>query len=302
MMLSNMRNITVVAYDPAWPQAYEAEAVRLRAVFGPELVQLYHIGSTSIPGIHAKPIIDIMPVVQVIEHVDKLNEAMIALGYEPRGENGIPGRRYFSKGGVEQRSHHVHVFQVDNPEVARHLDLRDYLRAHPSQAQAYAAVKIEAAQRYPQDIIGYMDHKDAEIQRILTLAQDWRRQEANAMQISQPTDMKAQDMEKELVMYSRSYACPFVSTARQVLQQRNIPYREIYIDHDAGARDQVLAWTGFLSVPTLIVAHPGEILPLAEPQSLAPGTSPRGIDRGAMITEPSARQFEAWLQKHGFIA
>jgi glutaredoxin len=102
-------------------------------------------------------------------------------------------------------------------------------------------------------------------------------------------------------MYSRSYACPFVSTARQVLTQEQVPYREIYIDQDASARDLVLAWTGFLSVPTLIIAQPGENMPLDKPQPLAPGVSPRGIDRGSMITEPSASQFAAWLQKHGLI-
>jgi glutaredoxin len=108
-------------------------------------------------------------------------------------------------------------------------------------------------------------------------------------------------LNKELVMYSRSYACPFVTTARQVLAQWQIPYREIYIDQDPAARENVLAWTGFLSVPTLIVAQPGDTLPLEAPQPLPKGASPRGIDRGAMITEPSARQFEDWLRKHGFI-
>ena len=109
-------------------------------------------------------------------------------------------------------------------------------------------------------------------------------------------------MEKELVMYSRSYACPFVTTAKQVLQQKNIPYREIFIDQDPQARQQVLTWTGFLSVPTLIIAHPGENLPLEEPKPLAPGSSPRGIDRGPMITEPNASQFEVWLLRNGFVA
>lgn len=102
-------------------------------------------------------------------------------------------------------------------------------------------------------------------------------------------------------MYSRTSGCPFVSTAKMVLQQHQIPYREIFIDQDSQARDRVLAWTGFLSVPTLVVAAPGDDLPLETPPPLPQGMSPRGIDRGAMITEPNVQQFTDWLGKHGFI-
>lgn len=105
-------------------------------------------------------------------------------------------------------------------------------------------------------------------------------------------------MTKELVMYTRTIGCPYVSVARRVLQQQNISYREVFIDQDRQARDRVLQWTGFLSVPTLIVTANGDDLPLEEPAPLPAGTSPRGIDRGAMITEPSTEQFMAWLQKH----
>jgi len=103
-------------------------------------------------------------------------------------------------------------------------------------------------------------------------------------------------------MYSRSTGCPFVTVAKRVLNDYGIAYREIYIDQDAEAKSRVLAWTGFLSVPTLIVAQPGEILPIHEPAFLERGRSPRGIDRGTMITEPSADEFSRWLLKHGFIA
>jgi glutaredoxin len=108
-------------------------------------------------------------------------------------------------------------------------------------------------------------------------------------------------MTKELVMYTRTIGCPYVSVARRVLQQQNIPYREVFIDQDRDARDRVLRWTGFLSVPTLIVTQNGDDVPMEEPVPLPTGSSPRGIDRGAMITEPSAEQFLAWLQKHGLV-
>jgi glutaredoxin len=105
-----------------------------------------------------------------------------------------------------------------------------------------------------------------------------------------------------LVMYSRSKPCPFVNTARYVLAKYQIPYDEIFIDQDASALERVLAWTGFQSVPTLIVAYPGDVLPIEPPSYLAPGASPRGVDRGAMLTEPHTDELERWLIKHQFLA
>ena len=108
-------------------------------------------------------------------------------------------------------------------------------------------------------------------------------------------------MPKELIMYSRSKPCPFVNTAKRVLENKQIPYREIRIDEDKVAYQRVIDWTGFESVPTLVVAKEGEILPIEAPSFLAKGASPRGIDRGYMITEPNANQLEDWLEKHGFL-
>lgn len=104
---------------------------------------------------------------------------------------------------------------------------------------------------------------------------------------------------KELVMYSRTASCPFVTLAKRVLDDHKIAYREIYIDRDPEARQRVLDWTGFLSVPTLIVSENG-LLPVETPLPLPQGTSPRGIDRGDMITEPNLIQLTEWLEKHGF--
>ena len=97
-----MRKIVVVDYRPEWAEAFEREAARIANVLGENMVAIHHIGSTSVPGLCAKPIIDIMPVVRDIGAVDECNEGFIALGYTPMGEFGIPGRRYFHKGGDEQ--------------------------------------------------------------------------------------------------------------------------------------------------------------------------------------------------------
>jgi glutaredoxin len=108
-------------------------------------------------------------------------------------------------------------------------------------------------------------------------------------------------MEYELVMYNRTTDCPYVRTAKRVLDRENISYREIFIDEDPDAQQRVIDWTGFQSVPTIIVARPGEDLPYEDPAPLDPGASPKGIDRGSMITEPGEIKLEKWLRKHGFM-
>ena len=106
---------------------------------------------------------------------------------------------------------------------------------------------------------------------------------------------------RELVMYSRSTPCPFVSTARSVLKKLNIPYRELLIDQDELYEKRVVTWTGFMSVPTLIIANIGEDLPYEEPAFLPKGNTPRGVDRGSMLTEPDEPQLTNWLVRQGLL-
>lgn len=101
------------------------------------ITNIHHIGSTSVPGLMAKPVIDILVEVGTINVVDSYNEAMKKqIGYLPKGENGIPNRRYFSKGG-DNRTHQVHVYQQGDEKIASHLMFRDYLITHPKVASEY---------------------------------------------------------------------------------------------------------------------------------------------------------------------
>ncbi|MBS3784966.1 MAG: GrpB family protein [Anaerolineae bacterium] len=167
------RHIEVVPHNPHWSEQFEQEVDELTAVFGEEIVAAHHIGSTAIPGIVAKPIIDILLEVRDIGRIDAFNEEMRARGYLPKGAFGIPGRRFFIKGTEESRTHHIHVFQAGDPEFRRHLTFRDYLRAHRDEAQAYSRLKQELAQRVPHDIEGYMAGKDAFIKEIERRAEAW---------------------------------------------------------------------------------------------------------------------------------
>jgi GrpB-like predicted nucleotidyltransferase (UPF0157 family) len=171
-----LRRIVVVPYDPTWPGAFRAEADRVAAVFGPELVAMHHIGSTAVPGLPAKPIIDMLPEVRDIEAVDGLNDALSWLGYLAWGEYGIAGRRYFTRGGAIRRTHQMHCFQRGSPEIERHLAFRDYLVAHPEEAAVYGRLKAALANQFPVDIEGYMDGKDAWIKERERRALAWQKE------------------------------------------------------------------------------------------------------------------------------
>ncbi len=168
----SLRVVEIVRYDPAWKGAFRDEEKALRQILGQELLEIHHIGSTAVPGMKAKPVIDILVVVKDIRMVDSFNERMSTLGYLAMGEYGIKGRRYFTKGGL-RRTHHLHVFQEGSPEVERHLRFRDFMIAHPRVAQEYAELKSGLALRFPTDIESYCDGKDAFIKDIDERARAW---------------------------------------------------------------------------------------------------------------------------------
>jgi GrpB-like predicted nucleotidyltransferase (UPF0157 family) len=170
------RIIEVVPYNPHWPDRYRQEARQIAAALASEIILIHHVGSTAIPGIKSKPVIDCLIEVREIEKVDAQNDAMIALGYEPRGENGIPGRRYFVKRIADTHTHHLHIFQVGHPEIDRHLDFRDYLRVHPTDVKAYSQLKEDLAQKYQHDSVAYTEGKRTFIHVIDRRAAEWRSQ------------------------------------------------------------------------------------------------------------------------------
>lgn len=167
--------VEVVPHDPSWSQAYRVESQSIHGALGGNVKEIHHIGSTAIPGMHAKPIIDLMVEVVDLSGVDQSNSRMEALGYEVMGEFGIVGRRYFRKelaGGV--RTHNVHVFEAGTDNVKRHLAFRDYMKAHPDEADQYGRLKQGLAEKFPKDIYGYMDGKDVMIKKLEKRALQWR--------------------------------------------------------------------------------------------------------------------------------
>ena len=170
-----LQQIVVVEYNPEWKQMFDEEASAIKQILGTELIEIHHIGSTSVTGLKAKPIIDIMTVVKDIAHVDRLNSEFEKIGYECMGEFGILGRRYFRKGG-DNRTHQVHIFgESSKKDIERHLAVRDYLRNHVDVAKKYAELKSRLALLFPDDIDGYSDGKDDFVKQMEQEALIWYR-------------------------------------------------------------------------------------------------------------------------------
>jgi GrpB-like predicted nucleotidyltransferase (UPF0157 family) len=169
------KKVEVVPHDPRWHDAFVEEAKRVAAALGGNVAAVHHVGSTAIPDIYAKPVIDLLVEVRDITEVDVRSPAMRALGYEALGEYGLPGRRYFRKDDREGvRTHQVHAYEAGSAEVVRHLAFRDYMLAHPSDARRYGELKRRLAEEHPQNMEGYMDGKDAFIKEAERRALSWR--------------------------------------------------------------------------------------------------------------------------------
>jgi GrpB-like predicted nucleotidyltransferase (UPF0157 family) len=175
------RKVEVLPHNPNWRSLFETESKQIASALGENVVEIHHIGSTSIETIYAKPIIDILVEVSSIVKLDRQNSAMRSLGYQCMGEFGIKDRRFFLKDNLAGiRTHHIHVFEVDSAQAIRHLTFRSYLNSHLEDAQAYSTLKQSLANKYPSDIEAYMDGKSGFIQEIDRQAAEWRRQQSIA--------------------------------------------------------------------------------------------------------------------------
>ncbi len=161
--------VRIKTYSADWPRLFEAERARLQAAIGRYVLDIQHIGSTSVPGLAAKPILDIGVAVANFEEAAVCIEPLAALGYEYLGELGIPRRHYFVKGAP--RTHHLHMNEITSDDWQRTIAFRDYLRRHPAAVQQYADLKQALAVRFPEDREAYLNAKSEFIARILRQAQ-----------------------------------------------------------------------------------------------------------------------------------
>ena len=168
--------VEIVPHSAAWPESAQREIEQLTQALGPVLYGVHHIGSTAIPGLAAKRILDLMPVAADISLIDDAVPTLERLGYCGWGELGISGRRYFTRDDeAGTRVVQLHCFPQGSPHVERHLAFRDYLRAHHAMASAYQSEKQRCSDLHPRDSHAYSDCKADWIIRVEAEALRWYR-------------------------------------------------------------------------------------------------------------------------------
>jgi GrpB-like predicted nucleotidyltransferase (UPF0157 family) len=160
-------NIVIREYDPAWQKLFEGLRERLLDDLGGLAVAVEHVGSTAVPGLAAKPVVDIDAVVTSAEDVPLAVERLERAGYRHEGDLGIPGREAFEP-PADAPWHHLYVVTAGGEELRRHLAFRDYLRAHPEEARTYAVLKRECARRFGGNRRAYTDAKGEFVEHILS--------------------------------------------------------------------------------------------------------------------------------------
>ncbi|AKC86977.1 GrpB family protein [Pseudoxanthomonas suwonensis] len=167
-----MRAVQLQAHDPAWADEARAEALALAGVLDDGLLAVHHIGSTAIPGLPAKPVIDLLAVARTLAVFDRRRGGLEALGYRWRGENGLPGRRYLTREdpGSGRRRVQLHGYAEGAADIVRHLAFRDFLRSDPRAASDYAREKLRCQSLHPDDTGAYSDCKADWIRRTESIA------------------------------------------------------------------------------------------------------------------------------------
>jgi len=163
--------VRVSPHHPAWSRLFAEEAARLRAVLGDVVIDVEHVGSTSVPGLAAKPILDLAASVPSLADAIALLPALRRLGYEHKADPETPERMYFVKGPPERRTHHLSLAEPGSGFWRQHLRFRDLLRADPGLAAGYERLKLDLADRHPGDRPAYTSGKQAFVESALRRAE-----------------------------------------------------------------------------------------------------------------------------------
>ncbi len=154
------KHVVVVPYDEQWKLNFLQIKAELSNALGQLAIGIEHVGSTSVQGLSAKPIIDIDVIIKDNTALENVVSALGEIGYRHEGNLGIVGREAFKYDGKEHlRKHHLYVCPKDSPELKRHIAFRDYLRTHPEAVREYSRIKEEAAKKHPYDIEQYIEYK-----------------------------------------------------------------------------------------------------------------------------------------------
>jgi GrpB-like predicted nucleotidyltransferase (UPF0157 family) len=163
----NTKHVTVEDYKPEWKNEFERISNELMAVLAGKIISIEHVGSTSVEGLAAKPIIDIDIDIVTDKNFEDVKQALEFIGYLYEGDLGISGREAFRyENKPHLMKHHLYVCNKENEELHRHITFRDYLRKHKEERDKYCTVKKEMALKYPYDIDSYISGKQPVILEI----------------------------------------------------------------------------------------------------------------------------------------
>jgi GrpB-like predicted nucleotidyltransferase (UPF0157 family) len=155
-------DISIVPYDPAWPRSFEREAEHLRKVIPASLItRIEHFGSTAVPGLAAKPVVDLLVEVRSLEETKRLIVPLLeaeGYGYFWRTDTSPPYAWFIKRNAAGQRTHHIHMVEVDS-KLWERLYFRDYLREFPAEAKRYEELKRPLSEEYPNDRVAYTKGK-----------------------------------------------------------------------------------------------------------------------------------------------
>jgi len=159
-------------YNAEWPKIFEKEGTLLSSTLGDLVIDIQHIGSTSIPGMAAKPIIDMMAAIPDFQNIEEYVQPLKNLGYEDRGQQGVPDRHIFVKGDEARRTHHLNLTEMDSSFWKEHILFLDYLRAHKEAVDEYAKLKTDLAKSFPDDRNSYTSAKAEFVKQIVEKAKE----------------------------------------------------------------------------------------------------------------------------------
>ncbi len=193
--LKNYRKVEITPYDNTWPEIFKQESQKIQIALGNSLKEIHHIGSTSIPGMPAKPIIDILLECDNIDEIDKIKNNLHPLGYFYLRRQVIPHRSFFTSKKTDNIGFNVHIYEVGDPQIKRHVNFRDYLIHNPIDAKNYAELKLSLAKKFYHDMNNYVIGKDALVQEIDAKAKLWPSKRKNFLP---PKFIKSFTQEKSL--------------------------------------------------------------------------------------------------------
>lgn len=167
------RTANLVAYDESWPNRYRLEADKIQSALGDLLMDIHHMGSTAIPHMPAKPVIDILLECDNFDQISTIQTQLQTVGYAYLRRSIIPYFSFFTSNTVDDLRFHIHIYERGDPQIQRHIHFRDYLRQHPEDAQAYRDLKLKLSKLYIDDMHQYVQGKDQFVQTIDMKAKCW---------------------------------------------------------------------------------------------------------------------------------